>query len=330
MAIKVAERLDEFSLIEKYFAPIAGKGAFALKDDAALFSPGEGMECVITQDAVAEGVHFFPEDPPEMVAAKALRVNLSDLAAKGARPSRFSVALGLSEDWSEEWVAGFARGLSHDAKVYEVELTGGDTFMTGGGTVISITALGEVKSGNYTARFGASPGDLVYVTGTIGDAALGLAVRSGRLEISSRENHSYLEDRYLLPQPRCALAEAIGKFASASIDVSDGFAADFGKLCQASQLVCSLPVSRIPLSDAAADAVSVDPALIQTILGGGDDYEIIVAVPPENRDSFENAANKQDFQTTAIGELMAGKTGLLITDENDEPLLIENAGYSHL
>jgi len=200
---KVSERPDEISLIAHYFAPLAGEGAFGLQDDAACLDPAPGKSWVMTQDAIAEGVHFGADDPPDQIAQKALRVNLSDLAAKGAKPRYFSLALGLADTWDEPWIAEFARGLAADCDAFDIALTGGDTFRSGGGFVISITAIGEVPRGEYVSRLGASPGDTLFVTGTIGDAYAGLLARQDKLVDIGRENRAFVEDRYLLPQPRC-------------------------------------------------------------------------------------------------------------------------------
>ena len=176
-----------------------------------------------------KGVHFFSDDPPDLIAKKALRVNLSDLAAKGAKPKSFSLALGLGETWSEAWIAGFARGLAEDCEQFDIILNGGDTFRTGGGFVISVTALGEVPKGKYVSRLDANIGDLIFVTGTIGDGALGLLARQGKLNGLETAHIDHLQDRYWLPQPRTALASHIQKFASAAMDVSDGLVGDLEK-----------------------------------------------------------------------------------------------------
>ncbi len=185
-------KISEFSLIKKYFAPFAGEGTFDLQDDAAEIIPSDGSSLVITQDAISEGIHFFKDDAPSLIAKKALRVNLSDLAAKGATPKYISLALGLGNTWSEEWVKEFAKGLQEDCSEYGIRLTGGDTFRTGGGFVISITAIGEIPLGGYVSRLGANPEEILYVTGTIGDSALGLLARQIKFDCLSEEENKYL------------------------------------------------------------------------------------------------------------------------------------------
>ena len=206
----MTQRFTEDELVEKLFAPLAGPAGLGLKDDAALLPAGE--EIVATVDALVAGVHFFADDPPGAIAKKALRVNLSDLAAKGAEPIGFLLALALPEGWTNAWLEAFAQGLGEDARAFSCPLVGGDTVKTPGPLTISITALGRVK-GRFVPRAGAKVGDGVFVSGTIGDAALGLRLRkdlafASRLSASSRD---FLLDRYLLPRPRLELAPLFGK-----------------------------------------------------------------------------------------------------------------------
>src|SRR5580658_1596664 len=167
-------RLGEFDLIARYFAPLAGPGGLELRDDAALMRPSPGEDLVLTKDALVAGVHFFADDPPGAIARKALCVNLSDLAAKGAEPVGFLLALALPADWTADWLAAFAEGLDEDSARYRCPLFGGDTVKTPGPLMVSITALGQVTRGHMIPRTGVRPGDLLYVSGTIGDSALGL------------------------------------------------------------------------------------------------------------------------------------------------------------
>jgi thiamine-monophosphate kinase len=234
----------EDHLIAKYFCPLARHpGALGLMDDAAIFTPPEGCDLVLTKDAIVEGVHFFAEDPAGAIARKALRVNLSDLAAKGAAPAGFLLALALPESVSPKWLQDFADSLGQDAETYGCPLLGGDTVKSPGPVMISVTAFGVLPRGRMVRRSGANGGDLVFVTGTIGDAALGLRMRK---ETAGRERwdldeamRDHLASRYLLPQPRNALAEAVRTHASAAMDVSDGLAGDLEKLCRASGVGCA-------------------------------------------------------------------------------------------
>lgn len=200
--------LTEDDLIARYFAPIAGEAGLALKDDVALLRPPEGSDLVVTVDGLVAGVHFFADDPAEAIAAKALRVNLSDLASKGARPLGFLLTLAMPADITAAWLEAFAAGLGEDARTYGCPLIGGDTVRTPGPLTLSITALGAVPRGRLPARTQAEPGDLVYVTGTIGDAALGLQLRLGRGPDLAEADRAHLQERYLRPQPRLALAPA--------------------------------------------------------------------------------------------------------------------------
>ena len=301
--------LSEDDLIARFFAPIAGEGAFALKDDAASLAPPPGHDLVLTKDALVAGVHFFADDPPHAIARKALRVNLSDLAAKGADPAGFLLALALPEGWRADWLEDFARGLGEDAANYGCPLLGGDTVKTPGPLTLSITALGTVPAGAMVKRFAARPGDAIYVTGTIGDAALGLALRrdppfAARLANVER---AHLVDRYLLPRPRLVAAAAMRDHARAGMDVSDGLVGDLEKMMRASGVGARVDLARIPLSDAARAAIGGDATLFETALTGGDDYELLACLPPERAGAFEAALRAAGVAATRIGEVVAGQ-----------------------
>ncbi len=257
----MANRPDEDDLIGRFFAPIAGPQGLGLRDDAALLIPPAGADIVITTDAVVAGVHFFADDPPHAVARKALRVNLSDLAAKGAEPLGFLLALALPEDWTTEWLAAFAKGLGEDAAAYRCPLFGGDTVKTPGPLMASITALGRVESGRLVARTGVRPDDALYVSGAIGDAALGLRARRGLLPALAARHRDFLVDRYLLPRPRLALAPVLARFASGGMDVSDGLVGDLAKMLRVSGVSARVELAKLPLSAGALAAVAADPAL---------------------------------------------------------------------
>ncbi len=321
-------QLSEFLLIKKYFAPFAGEGAFNLSDDAAEIIPTESMSLVITQDAVAEGIHFFPDDPPQLIAKKALRVNLSDLAAKGADPKYISLSLGLGSNWNEAWISDFAEGLAEDCKAYGIQLTGGDTFRTGGGFVISITAIGELPQGTYTSRLGAAPHEYLYVTGTVGDGALGLMARQARFEGLSVGENEFLIDRYLVPNPRIELANILQCFATASMDISDGLVGDLEKLCEASGVAAEVKSSKIPLSTAVQKQITSESNYLQTALTGGDDYEILFTVKPENCDALERALSTLPFPVTQIGEIISGQ-GVKVFDTDGQVIEFDQTSYDH-
>ncbi len=323
-----SNRISEFSLIGKYFAPFVGNGSFGLQDDAAEIVPSKGMSLVITQDAIAEGIHFFADDGPMLIAQKALRVNLSDLAAKGATPKYISLALGLGKSWSEEWVADFAKGLREDCTAFSVQLTGGDTFTTDAGFVISITAIGELPTGQYVSRLEAKPGDVLYVTGYIGDGALGLLARQNKLDGLGNEDRTYLIDRYLLPQPRIEISPAILKFATASMDISDGLVGDLEKLCNASEVSANIDVKNIPFSTTSMRLVESESNSLNTVLTGGDDYEILITINPADCEAFEDAVSSMSFSVKRIGTISGGQ-GVKVFDTDGQVIEFNKTSYDH-
>ena len=325
----MSKKLDEFGLIESYFAPLSAKGAFNLKDDAALIATNPDEELVITQDAVAEGIHFFADDPADVIAQKALRVNLSDLVAKGAKPVSFSLALGIGNNTDENWIADFANGLARDCQRFGISLNGGDTFRTGAGVIVSITAIGTVPQNTYTSRLGASVGDHLYVTGTIGNAALGLLGRQGKDLGLPEADTQFLTDHYLLPQPRLQCIDVIRQYASASMDISDGLVADIGKLCAASKTGFRLETDKIPFTHAVQSAIARNSKLLQTAITGGDDYEILFAVPPSHVEKMANIDLDLKLRVTPLGTLLEEAAGVTVVDRDGSPLHLEYAGYNH-
>jgi len=323
----------EDDLIARHFKPLAGvPGALGLTDDAAVLAPPPGCDLVLTVDALVAGVHFFADDPPDLVARKALRVNLSDLAAKGAQPAGFLLALALPAGVDDRWLAAFARGLGDDAALFGCPLFGGDTVRTEGPAVISITAFGTVPGGRMVKRAGARPGDRIFVTGTIGDAAFGLYLRragAAAAEALTPAQRAHLADRYLLPQPRNALAPALAAHATAAMDVSDGLAGDLAKLCRVSGVSARVAIAAVPLSEAAQAVLRDAPALVETALTGGDDYEIVCAVPPERAASFEAAARGAGVAVTAIGDIVAGEGPPAFLDAAGHPLRFARLSFSH-
>ncbi|ADZ70348.1 thiamine-phosphate kinase [Polymorphum gilvum] len=330
----VADRPHEFDLIARYFAPLAtDPGCLALTDDAAALTPSPGTDLVLTKDMLAAGVHFFPGDPPDSIAAKALRVNLSDLAAKGARPRAYLLGLALQDDWTEDWLAAFSAGLAADQARFGLSLYGGDTIRSGAGLVVSVTAIGEVPAGRTVRRNGARPGDRIFVTGTIGDAALGLRLRldpglADRLGLAAQEREHLLR-RYLWPEPRTALAAAILDHASASIDVSDGLAADAGHVCRESRVDGVIDVDLVPFSPAARGVRAQDPGLGLACLTGGDDYEILACVPPQACDGFVAAAADAGVAVSCIGEVAEGGGRLTFTQGGRPVQVSDGGGFRH-
>jgi thiamine-monophosphate kinase len=319
----------EDRLISRHFKPLAtDPGALGLTDDAAFITPPPGCDLVLKTDAIVSNVHFFADDPPGQLARKALRVNLSDLAAKGARPLGYLLSLVLPADVSESWLASFAAGLQADAETFGCPLFGGDTDRTPGPLTISIAMFGAVPAGTMVRRSGAKPGDRVMVTGTIGDAALGVQLRRGAAWKITLDAREHLLSRYLVPQPRNALAEALRVHASAAMDVSDGLAGDLAKLCDVSGVAATVDVPKVPLSDAARGALAAEPSLQETILAGGDDYEVLCTVAPDRVESFHAAAAAADVPVTEIGVTAKGE-GVRFLDANRKPLMLSRLSYSH-
>ena len=320
----------EDSLIARYFRPLAtDPGAFSLGDDAAILK-ASGDDIVVTTDAIVEGVHFLPDDPPDTVARKALRVNLSDLAAKGATPAGFVLTLVLRAA-DDAWLTPFARGLGSDAGLFDCPLLGGDTVSTPGPLTISITAFGRVPAGRMIRRSGAKPGDRVVVTGTIGDAALGLDILKGGAAAALADTgaKAMLIGRYRVPQPRNALAKAVRDHAHAAIDVSDGLAGDLAKLCGVSGVSAVIDAPSIPLSAAAAALLARGTVGIDEIVSGGDDYEILCTIAEDRFEAFVQAAGHAGVAVTSIGMVVAGSSVPRFLDGEGREIALPRLSYSH-
>jgi thiamine-monophosphate kinase len=332
MSKSAAEGSGEDRLIARHFRPFAKHpGALGLADDAAVLTPPPGCDLVLTTDGIIAGVHVFPDDPPDAIARHALRVNLSDIAAKGAKPAGFLLAVALPAGTTDAWLAAFARGLSEDAERYGCPLLGGDTDHTPGPLSVSITAFGTLPSGTMVRRSGASPSDALFVTGTVGDAALGLMLRkdgnAGGSLTAAQRNH--LLTRYVEPEPRNALAETLRAHASAALDISDGLVGDLAKLCRASGVTAQIEAARVPLSDAARALIAAEPALLERALTGGDDYEILAAVPAGKAEGFRAGARAAGVTVTEIGRLAAGDATPQFVGSDRRPLAFERPAYSH-
>jgi thiamine-monophosphate kinase len=316
-------RPGEFALIARYFAPLAAgfQGAGGLRSDNAFLSADPRHDLVVKTDTIVSGVHFLSDERPEWVGAKALRVCLSDLAAGGATPFVYQLALSLPKDWNEPWVAGFARGLRADQRRYGIALCGGDTVVTPGPLTVTITAFGRVARGRGLGRAAAREGDQLWVSGTIGDGALGLLAARRHLQSPG------LERRYRLPQPRTALGPRLVGIANATADVSDGLLADAGHIAAASRLGVVIERDAVPLSAAARRAVGADPSLWSLVLGGGDDYELVMAVPARRQAALHAAARTAGTPVTRIGTFTKGKgVRLTVAGRASEA---PRAGYVH-
>jgi thiamine-monophosphate kinase len=287
----------EFALIARHFRPLAGPGALGLGDDAAVFAPPAGRELVVSADAMVAGVHFLPDDPPDLVARKLLRTNLSDLAAMGATPLGYLMTVSAPRQTPEAWFAGFASGLAADQAEFAITLLGGDTTSTPGPVSLSLTVLGHVAPGAAMHRRGARDGDELWVSGSIGDAALGLLVARGEIADAT----GWLLGRYRLPRPRLALGQAVAGLVHAGMDVSDGLVQDTGHLCRAAGLAAEIEAAAVPLSAAARAA-----GRLELCLGGGDDYELLLAAPPEAASALAGQAARAGVALTRIGRFRAG------------------------
>lgn len=323
--------LDEFSIIERFFAPLSAgvMGALRLKDDIATLEVAAGCELAVTTDTLVENVHFLSADPPDLVARKALRVNLSDLTAKGVDPVAYLLTLALPRNLNDEsWLTAFARGLSEDQAAYGVHLVGGDTVSTGGPLVITVTALGSVPQGQAVRRVGAQPGDKVFVTGTIGDGWLGLRALQGVLDGLDAAQREEMTQRYRLPQPRVAFGPALRGGASASMDVSDGLIGDLEHLVRASGVGAVLHLHRIPLSPPARAFADDRTERLVDLASGGDDYEILFSVPPEKADAIVATAHALGIHIADIGSIVPGE-GIKIMALDGHVVSVEKGGYRH-
>jgi thiamine-monophosphate kinase len=322
----------EFELIETYFAPLAkgATGALGLTDDAALLSPPAGRDLVLAADAMIEGVHFLPDDPADLVARKLLRVNLSDLAAMGAAPFGYLLTAAWPDSRDEAWIARFAEGLAEDQEIFPVHLIGGDTTRTTGPVALSLTAVGTVAAGRGLTRGGARAGDLLFVSGTIGDSSLGLKILQGELAVPDAADRAALVARHRLPEPRLALGQALldEELATAAIDVSDGLAADVGHIAETSGLAARIELAAVPLSAAAGRVVMQDPALRAALFGGGEDFELAFAVPPERAAAVALLAERLDLPLSRIGALADGE-GVRVVDEAGRDVALASAGWTH-
>ena len=321
---------EEFALIAEFFAPLtAGRPeTCGLLDDAAWLRPIPGQDLVLTTDALVAGVHFLPDDPPDLIARKLLGVNLSDLAAKGAHPIGYLLTLALAKP-DRGWIARFAEGLRVAQETYGIVLFGGDTVATPGPMLVSATAFGSVPADRMIRRSGAGLGDHIYVSGALGDSALGLEVLRNVLRPVSPEDETYLIERYRVPRPRCALGQHLVGLATACADISDGLVADLGHICRASNVGARIGADRLPLSEPAERLLGNDPSLIQAALGGGDDYELLFTAAAQDEGVVTALAAELGLRLTRIGEIVPAENGVAVLDANGLPVPLTRRGYAH-
>ncbi|MBI3504750.1 MAG: thiamine-phosphate kinase [Proteobacteria bacterium] len=321
----------EFETIAALFAPLTrgAPAALGLKDDAACLRLSAKDELVVTADALVAGVHFFDSDPPADIARKALRTNLSDLAAKGAKPIGYFLSIARPRAWNDARLAAFARGLGADGAAFAVPLLGGDSTSTPGPLTIAITALGTTRRGTMLLRSGAKSGDDLWVSGSIGDGALGLLAAQGRLRGLAAKHRAELVERYRLPQPRLALGRALVGIAHASMDISDGLVADLGHICETSKVGATVELDAVPFSAAAQAAIARDARLRLAAIGGGDDYELLFAAPPSARQAVLRAARRAKTPVARIGHFSAGRAKVRVLDTQSRVLRLVRAGFTH-
>jgi thiamine-monophosphate kinase len=320
--------LGEFGRIGRFFAPLAGPGGLGLKDDAALVDCAPGHRLVVTVDQAIENIHFLPDDPPDLVAKKLLRRNLSDLAAMGAHPLHYLLTTSLPADRGDDWVAAFAAGLAEDQAQFGIDLIGGDSASTNGPVSLTVTAIGEIAAGAEIRRSGAKPGDRIWVSGWIGDAFLGLEVLRGGHPTLAPADRAALTRRFQLPEPRTELGPRLAGIAHAMLDVSDGLVADLGHICEASGTGATVLLQSLPLSPAARRVVARDPDLPARLAAAGDDYELLFTAPPDAGEAIGHLAAELKLPITLIGAIEKG-AGVRLVDAGGNAVPVASAGYRH-
>ena len=320
---------SEFDLIEKYFTPLTGEyaPAFSLNNDAAVFTPNSNMDMVITKDALVADVHFFSTDDPALIAERALRTNLSDLAAMGAEPKGYFLSLALPNQGLdiEKWLSAFCIGLVNNQKLFKWSLWGGDTVSTSGPITISVTAIGETEKGKHLTRSNANIGDGIYVSGTLGDAAAAVKVIKENLQFEGRD---FILNRFYKPFPRLKLGKSLVNLASSALDISDGLLGDLSHICKNSVVGARIYQSKIPISSAFSNLLETKPEYNNLSLTGGDDYELLFTVPPENEKSLANLPKCQYHDITKIGEVIAEQK-IVLLDERQTEITTYKKGYRH-
>ncbi|WP_158089335.1 thiamine-phosphate kinase [Magnetofaba australis] len=333
---KTIAALGEFGLINTLFAPLQGSGDDNLKvgqgDDAAVLQIPRTQQLTVTTDMLMEGVHFSSDADPFLLGQKTVRVNLSDMAAMGANPHWCLLSLALPASTKLSWAEEFARGVKEALALYDVSLIGGDTTASKGCIAINMQMMGLLGQDRAQLRSAAQPGDRVFVSGTIGDSALGLAQRLGQLKIASADDRAYLMRRHQLPEPRVPLGLALQDSAviNACIDVSDGLAADLKHICQASGVSARIDLERVPLSEAARNAVNASADLESLLITGGEDYELLFTVATGAVELLARITADLDISITEIGEILPqGEESRVEVVKHGEPFTLGKSGWTH-
>ncbi len=320
--------MKEFERIEKIFAPLATHtGALGLKDDAALLSPSAGCEFVITTDAITEGVHFIGNESPASIAKKLLRTNLSDLAAKGAKPIGYQLAILVPARLTDDWLTEFARGLKEDQQQFGISLLGGDSSVSKGFLTLSMTAIGEAPKGSAILRSGATPDDMLVLSGTLGESSAGLKLLSSQSDAISAVEKAYLVERYRIPHPRVELGQMLRGVASASMDISDGLMQDLHHLCHASGVGAVVHFEHIPLSSAVRKLFLAGSLTFEDIVAGGDDYELLFTLPPQRATELPALSQRSGVPLTVIGSITKEKA--IYLDRDGKVIHLTHQGYQH-
>lgn len=317
--------MDEFGIISKYFSPLAKNysGALGLKDDAAIITPNTNNNIVVTKDAIVENVHFFKNDSAHDIALKLLGVNLSDLAAMGASPLAYLIGVILPKNTNQNWLEEFSASMADGIKQYGGALIGGDTVSHDGPLTLTLTAIGEIPLGKELKRSGAKEGDLVFVSGTIGDSYLGLQSIKGHVEA-----YEYLQERYHKPIPRIEIGIKLREIASACIDISDGLVADLTHICESSGVGSEINLKNIPLSTHSRKIVDKNAGMLIKIINGGDDYELLFTCAAKKESEITNISKEVGIPIAKIGSITKGDK-VTILDEAGSEIILQNGGYKH-
>lgn len=313
--------MGEFDFIARHFRPLAGEGAMELRNDGATMRLAAGEELVLSSDTMVEGLHFLPDDPADTIAQKLLRCNLSDLAAMGSRPRHYmlNVSLPAGRHYDDDWFAQFASGLAKDQKTFDISLLGGDTTGSSSPLMLNVTILGTVRQGEALRRDGSKPGDGVWVTGSLGCAALGLQARLGRIE----NVDEMLVQSYRVPTPRVGLS--LYGIVSAAMDISDGLIQDCGHIAEESGMAITLFEEKLPFLPAVKAHL---PYHRELILLGGDDYELLLTCPAEKEEALQDQCREHGVPVTKIGEVAAG-AGVVMLDRRGETIKFSRTGWQH-